>query len=250
MLPNTDYYHLLAVRQEASDKEIKRAYRSACKMWHPDKNKSPDATVHFQEIKAAYDVLSDGMRRAEYDLSVDIQTLGLAFARPVSHKAKRTRYVAEIEVQRRRKTPAHANNHDRRSRRDSPRPPPVSAANRQRILRRGAHHRPCSSPSQRCTLEGQCKGVLHVVPLCPRLRAQNHDDVMETENTLVSSGTEAAQSASDKTTHKAEANRGVRSLHNAGGCATTQAVAQEERQHHPQSPCSIFADVAGLRHVG
>ncbi len=62
-----DYYEVLGVDRSATRDEIKRAYRRLALKYHPDRNKSPDATAKFREIAEAYAVLSDDMKRREYD---------------------------------------------------------------------------------------------------------------------------------------------------------------------------------------
>jgi len=76
------YYDILQVHRDANSKQIRRAYRAACRQWHPDKNPAPAATQKFQQIRAAYDVLSNGLSRVQYDLALDIQELGLSFNKP------------------------------------------------------------------------------------------------------------------------------------------------------------------------
>src|ERR1700722_1981228 len=61
----TDFYKVLGVSQEATDKEITRAYRKLAKQYHPDSN--PGSEDRFKEISAAYDVLGDADKRKEYD---------------------------------------------------------------------------------------------------------------------------------------------------------------------------------------
>jgi len=63
-----DYYQLLGVKKNATDDEIKKAYRALAKKFHPDKNKgNKEAENKFKEISEAYAVLSDKEKRAQYD---------------------------------------------------------------------------------------------------------------------------------------------------------------------------------------
>ncbi|QUC23365.1 uncharacterized protein UV8b_07606 [Ustilaginoidea virens] len=63
-----DYYKILGVDKQATDKQLKSAYRQLSKKWHPDKNPG-DQTAHekFVEVSEAYDVLSDAETRKIYD---------------------------------------------------------------------------------------------------------------------------------------------------------------------------------------
>jgi len=63
----TDYYEVLGVSRDASDEEIKKAFRHKARTLHPDVNKAPDAEEKFKELNEAYDVLSDKNKRAQYD---------------------------------------------------------------------------------------------------------------------------------------------------------------------------------------
>lgn len=62
-----DYYEVLGVSKDASQAEIKKAYRQLSKKYHPDINKAPGAEEKFKEVTEAYEVLSDEQKRANYD---------------------------------------------------------------------------------------------------------------------------------------------------------------------------------------
>lgn len=62
-----DLYEILGVSKDASDSEIKKAFRRRARELHPDVNKSADAEDQFKELNEAYDVLSDPNKRAQYD---------------------------------------------------------------------------------------------------------------------------------------------------------------------------------------
>lgn len=62
-----DYYEVLGVSKDASDEEIKRAFRKLAKQYHPDVSKEEDAEAKFKEIGEAYAVLSDPQKKAQYD---------------------------------------------------------------------------------------------------------------------------------------------------------------------------------------
>ena len=66
-MANKDYYSTLGVGKNASDDEIKSAYRQMAKKYHPDLNKTPEAAEKFKEVNEAYSVLSDKQKRANYD---------------------------------------------------------------------------------------------------------------------------------------------------------------------------------------
>ncbi len=67
MADKRDYYEVLGLSKSASDDEIKKAYRSLAKKYHPDINKAPDAEAKFKEVNEAYEVLSDSDKKAKYD---------------------------------------------------------------------------------------------------------------------------------------------------------------------------------------
>lgn len=62
-----DYYEVLGVSRDTKEDEIKKAYRSLAKKYHPDVNKAPEAEEKFKEISEAYEVLIDSNKRANYD---------------------------------------------------------------------------------------------------------------------------------------------------------------------------------------
>ncbi|MCP4638146.1 MAG: molecular chaperone DnaJ, partial [Methyloversatilis sp.] len=63
-----DFYDILGVNRDASDDEIKKAYRKLAMKYHPDRNPdSKEAEDKFKEAKEAYEILSDGQKRAAYD---------------------------------------------------------------------------------------------------------------------------------------------------------------------------------------
>ena len=67
-MANKDYYGVLGVSKDASDDDIKSAYRKLAKKYHPDLNKdNPQAAEKFKEINEAYEVLSDKQKRSNYD---------------------------------------------------------------------------------------------------------------------------------------------------------------------------------------
>ncbi|MFV0526603.1 MAG: molecular chaperone DnaJ [Acidimicrobiales bacterium] len=63
-----DFYKILGVSEDVSEKDLTKAYRKLARQYHPDANPDdPKAEDRFKEISEAYDVLSDSERRAEYD---------------------------------------------------------------------------------------------------------------------------------------------------------------------------------------
>ncbi len=62
-----DYYEVLGVSREATEKEMKSAFRKAAKRLHPDVNSSPNAEDEFKELNEAYAVLSDSQKKQIYD---------------------------------------------------------------------------------------------------------------------------------------------------------------------------------------
>lgn len=70
------YYQILEVSENASNTEIKKAYKRLAQLWHPDKNKNNTAHDKFIEIKNAYDFLNDITRKEQYDIELRIKREG------------------------------------------------------------------------------------------------------------------------------------------------------------------------------
>lgn len=64
---DTDYYKILEINRDATNRDIKKAYHKLAVKWHPDKNKDPSAVEKFKKIAEAYEVLSDIEKRTSYD---------------------------------------------------------------------------------------------------------------------------------------------------------------------------------------
>jgi molecular chaperone DnaJ len=69
MATKRDYYEILGIPKNATEEEIKKAYRKLAMKFHPDRNQGEDkgAEAKFKEAKEAYEMLSDADKRAAYD---------------------------------------------------------------------------------------------------------------------------------------------------------------------------------------
>ena len=62
-----NYYKVLGINIEASQMDVKKAFRKLALKYHPDRNKEPNAAHKFIEVTEAYEVLRDPIKRADYD---------------------------------------------------------------------------------------------------------------------------------------------------------------------------------------
>ena len=62
-----DYYEVLGVSRNASESDLKSAFRNLARKYHPDVSKESDAEARFKEVGEAYEVLKDPEKRAAYD---------------------------------------------------------------------------------------------------------------------------------------------------------------------------------------
>jgi molecular chaperone DnaJ len=67
MSAKRDYYEVLGVGRQATEEEVKKAFRRLARQCHPDVSKEPGAEAKFKEINEAYEILSDPEKRAAYD---------------------------------------------------------------------------------------------------------------------------------------------------------------------------------------
>ncbi|MDE6563087.1 MAG: molecular chaperone DnaJ, partial [Malacoplasma sp.] len=66
-MSSRDYYEILGVSKDATEDQIKSAFRKKAMQYHPDRNKEPGAEEKFKEVNQAYEVLSDPQKRRNYD---------------------------------------------------------------------------------------------------------------------------------------------------------------------------------------
>jgi len=79
-----DYYHILGVSRNASDEQLKKAYRKLAMQYHPDRNPDKEkwANEKFKEINEAYAVLGDPQKRKQYDQFGTVGEIGDIFGSP------------------------------------------------------------------------------------------------------------------------------------------------------------------------
>jgi curved DNA-binding protein CbpA len=66
-----NHYNTLGIAPNATEDEIKKIYRSLAMRFHPDRNHAPGAEARFKSITKAYEILSDPVKREEYNQSVN-----------------------------------------------------------------------------------------------------------------------------------------------------------------------------------
>jgi DnaJ-class molecular chaperone len=78
-----DYYHVLGVSHDASNEDIKRAYRKLAMQCHPDHNQGNTewANKKFKEINEAFNILGDPEKRSQYDVFGSVENIGDIFSR-------------------------------------------------------------------------------------------------------------------------------------------------------------------------
>merc|ERR1711888_121987 len=97
--PLLDYYAMLNVSHDASMKQIKRSFRKLAMEYHPDKNKTEGTQIVFQELSEAYSILSDPLKKIEYDqLFQDFFDLAEAFEASGSNEPFNTADSSDINA--------------------------------------------------------------------------------------------------------------------------------------------------------
>ena len=84
-----DYYDTLGVTRNASNEDIKKAFRRLAMKYHPDRNKDDGAEARFKEIGEAYEILSDAEKRTAYDRFGHAGLQGFDFGRGLRRRGPR-----------------------------------------------------------------------------------------------------------------------------------------------------------------
>ena len=90
-----DYYSVLGIGIDASQDELRKAWRAAQKQWHPDRNPTPEAAEKIRQINAAWEVLGDPEKRAEYD------SVYFTVRARIAEEQRRAREAERLERERR-----------------------------------------------------------------------------------------------------------------------------------------------------
>lgn len=90
-----NYYTLFDVQQNFTQKELKKGYQNLVRVYHPDKNKDVDTTDIFQQIRKAFECLSDDNERAIYDKKMRVELLKKE--KEAKADKKRSRMKAELD---------------------------------------------------------------------------------------------------------------------------------------------------------
>ena len=91
-----DYYKVMGVARDATEAQIKQAYRKLARKYHPDVSKEKDAEARFKEVGEAYEVLRSPEKRAAYDqLGQDLPPARIFVRRPIGEPASSSAVRAE-----------------------------------------------------------------------------------------------------------------------------------------------------------
>lgn len=113
------YYDILGISEISTLEEIKYSYRKLSSQYHPDRNKKTDAVKKMQEINQAYSVLSDDLKRQDYDLQLKIWRE----SQGQGHKDKSQNHYREESVKKEESTKERAGkNQDRQERQENVEP--------------------------------------------------------------------------------------------------------------------------------
>jgi len=82
---SNSFYSILEVPENATQEEIKKSYRRLSMEYHPDKNKSPEATAKFQKISEAYETLGDPEKKSQYDMNKNNPFVSMMGQDPMEH---------------------------------------------------------------------------------------------------------------------------------------------------------------------